>query len=246
MTEFRGNVAHSNFDGFMMDRNINAENVFGLAGPSHIAKEDPADENSRSVESLLEDLTAYKNRNGGFWGRGEVRTITNYKSADNAIGYTQASGLGGGASVGNPYTSRVVDSLFVGESENIGNPRTPEEIAYGRSLPKTEVPDFPIRGYEFYDLRHDLVNTTFVNFEDNAAREAGAISYLLYTSFGISAENAVEGAKFINSKPVHFPAMKEKWSNDFGSSVAPYGMLGAESRRKPIIQAPSMATPALS
>src|ERR1700689_1814516 len=72
MAEFRGNVAHSNFDGFMLDRNINLENVFGLAGPSHIAKENPADENSKSVESLLENLTAYKNRNGGAWSRGEL------------------------------------------------------------------------------------------------------------------------------------------------------------------------------
>src|ERR1700752_1247567 len=30
MAEFRGNVAHSNFDGFMLDRNINLEGVFGL------------------------------------------------------------------------------------------------------------------------------------------------------------------------------------------------------------------------
>ena len=52
MAEFRGNVAHSNYDGFMLlDRNINLEGVFGLAGPSHIAKENPADENSKSVES---------------------------------------------------------------------------------------------------------------------------------------------------------------------------------------------------
>ena len=35
-----------------------------------------------------------------------------------------------------PFTSRVVDSLFVGETDNIGNPTTPEEVAYGRSLPK--------------------------------------------------------------------------------------------------------------
>ena len=34
------------------------DNIFGLAGPSHIAKENPADENSKSVESLFENLTA--------------------------------------------------------------------------------------------------------------------------------------------------------------------------------------------
>ena len=87
----------------------------------------------------------------------------NIKSADNAIGYTQASGLAGGASLEDPYTSRVLDSLFVGKSENIGNPTTDAEKAYGRSLPKPELPDFPVRGYEYYDNRHDVVNTAFRN-----------------------------------------------------------------------------------
>ena len=79
------------------------------------------------------------------------------------------------------FTSKVVDSLFVGETENIGNPRTDAEKAYGRSLPKPELPDFPIRGYEYYDYRHDVVNTTFRNYEDNATRKTGAISYLMFT-----------------------------------------------------------------
>ena len=178
LREFKGNVAHSNYDGFMFDRNIAANNTFGVTGNMHISRENPADSRSPIVEQVFEDLTAYKNRNGGFWGRGEVRTIRNYKSADNAIGYTQASGLGGGASVGDPYTSRVVDSLFVGETENIGNPRTDAEKAAGRSLPKPEMPDFPVRGYEYYDARHDVVNVTFRNFEDNATRKTGALSYL--------------------------------------------------------------------
>ena len=34
--EFKGNVAHSNFDGFMFDRNIDANNTFGVTGSSHI------------------------------------------------------------------------------------------------------------------------------------------------------------------------------------------------------------------
>src|SRR6478735_1184280 len=86
--EFKGNVAHSNYDAFMMDRHIAANNTFGVTGNMHIAHENPADRSSRIVETVFEDLTAYKNRNGGFWGRGEMRTIRNYKSADNAIGYT--------------------------------------------------------------------------------------------------------------------------------------------------------------
>src|SRR5690606_28431567 len=178
LREFRGNVAHSNYDGFMFDRNINEDNTFGVTGNMHVPRANPEDANSQMLETLFLNLTAYKNRNGGFWARGEVNTIINYKAADNAIGYTHASGLGGGE----PWTSKVISSLFVGETENIGNPRTPEEKKYGRSLPKPNVPDFPIRGYEYYDLRHDVIDTTFVNFQDNAQRRAGALSYLMFTS----------------------------------------------------------------
>jgi hypothetical protein len=220
--EFKGNTAHSNYDAFMMDRNIAANNTFGVTGNMHIAHENPADRNSKIVETVFEDLTAYKNRNGGFWGRGEMRTYRNIKSADNAIGYTQASGLGGGASKADPYTSRVLDSLFVGETENIGNPSADSEKAYGRSLPKPLLPDFPIRGFEYYDARHDVVNTTFRNFADNATRKTGALSYLLFTSFGVSSNNAIEKVKFINAKPVYFPPMQgnAKWANDNGNSQA--------------------------
>ncbi|MDQ2639118.1 MAG: G8 domain-containing protein, partial [Pseudomonadota bacterium] len=222
LREFKGNVAHSNYDGFMLDRNINADNTFGVTGNMHISRENPADPRSRIVEQVFEDLTSYKNRNGGFWGRGEVRTIRNYKAADNAIGYTQASGLGGGATPENPYTSRVLDSLFVGETENIGNPSTDAEKKAGRSLPKPLLPDFPIRGYEYYDARHDVVNTTFRNFQDNATRKTGALSYLLYTSFGVSSNNTIEKVKFENAKPVYFPPMKgnAKWANDNANSQA--------------------------
>ncbi len=162
------------------------------------------------MESVFENFTSYKNRNSGIWARGEMHLYKNLKMADNAIGFTHASGNSGRA----PYTSRVVDSLFVGETENIGNPKTPAEMAYGRSLPEPTVPDFPIRAYEFYDYHHELDNDTFVNYQDNATRKTGAISYLLYTSFGMSSNNTVQRAKFINAKPVYFPPMERKWSND--------------------------------
>jgi cell migration-inducing and hyaluronan-binding protein len=212
---FRGNVAHSNFDGLMFDRNIEPDNTFGVTGSSHIARVNPADATSRSMESVIEDFTAYKNRNGGIWSRGEMKVFKDLKLADNAIGFTHASG-----SIGrDPFTSKVIDSLFVGETDNVGNPRTDAEIAYGRSLPKA-IADFPIRGYEYYDYLHSIEDTTFVNYADNDTREAGAISYLLYTSFGMSTENSAKGLEFVNAKPVHFPERLEKWANDFGGSAA--------------------------
>src|SRR5579872_5160143 len=206
--EFKGNTAHSNFDGFMSDRGPQPDGHFRTGG--HIALANPADGNSPPVETVIEDFTSYKNRNSGLWTRGEMDLFKNLKVADNAIGYTHASGNFGRSA----FTSRVVDSLFVGETENIGNPRTPAEMAYGRSLPEPELADFPIRGYEFYDYRHELDHVTFVNFQDNATRKTGAISYLLYTSFGMSSNNTIQRAKFINAKPVYFPPMEYKWSND--------------------------------
>src|SRR5579875_2835357 len=208
LREFKGNTAHSNFDGFMFDRGPQPDGHFRTGG--HIALANPADANSPIVETVIEDFTAYKNRNNGMWTRGEMDLYKNLKLADNAIGYTHASGNFGRS----PFTSRVVDSLFVGETANIGNPETPAEIAYGRSLPEPALPDFPIRGYEFYDYRHELDNDTFVNFQDNATRKTGAISYLLYTSFGMSSNNTVQRAKFVNAKPVYFPPLEYKWSND--------------------------------
>jgi hypothetical protein len=214
--EFKGNVAHSNYDSFMFDRNINPNNTFGVTGNSHMPKENPADPNSKTLETVFEDLTAYKNRNGGIWGRGEMHVFKNVKVADNAMGFTHASGNFGR----DPFTSKVVDSLFVGETENIGNPRTDAEKKYGRSLPKPQMADFPIRGYEYYDYRQDVVNVTFRNYQDNATRKTGAISYLMYTSAGVSTENAIEGAQFVNAKPVYFPPMERKWGNDNLSGVA--------------------------
>ncbi len=208
--EFRGNVAHSNFDGFMIDRHIFEDNTFGLATIPLLPLADPTDLESEVLETHFENLTAYKNRNGGLWGRGDLYVYSNLKLADNAIGMTQAAGDIGSL----PFSSRLVDSLVVGETDNIGNPTTPEEIAYGRSLPKPSIPDFPIRGYEYYDYRDDVVNTTFVNFQDNELRKTGALSFLLFTSAGLSAGSTIEGAQFVNAKPVYFPKFDPRFDND--------------------------------
>ncbi|RIV89983.1 hypothetical protein D2V17_05030, partial [Aurantiacibacter xanthus] len=211
--EFRGNVAHSNFDGMMFDRGPNPDNTFSVVGSNyHTARVDPTDPDSERIESLFEDFTGYKNRHGAIWGRGKMHLFRNLRLADNAIGFTHAAG----DLASNAFSSKVVDSVFVGESANVGNPATAAEIAYGRSLPQEQA-DYPIRGYEYYDFRQELENVTFVNFEDNDTRKVGAISYLLYTSFGISTENSVEGLTFIDAKPVYFPAVEQRWGSDFGS-----------------------------
>src|SRR6476659_3826967 len=207
---FRGNVAHSNFDGFMFDRNIYEDNTFGLATIPFLPLANPADLDSEVVETHFESLTSYKNRNGGLWSRGDLFVFSDLKLADNAIGMTPSAGDLGSSR----FKTRLVDSLVVGETDNSGNPTTPEEVAYGRSLPKKLIPDFPIRGYEYYDYRDDVVNTTFVNFQDNDRRKTGALSWLLFASSGVSTGSSISGAKFVNAKPVYFPKIDTRFDND--------------------------------
>src|SRR5213592_2942227 len=50
--EFSGNVSHSNYDALMFDRNIATNNTFSVTGSSHTGLENPADANSKALESV--------------------------------------------------------------------------------------------------------------------------------------------------------------------------------------------------
>jgi cell migration-inducing and hyaluronan-binding protein len=59
-----------------------------------------------------------------------------------------------------------------------------------------------------------VVNTTFVNFQDNNQRGSGALSWLLFTGAGVTTENTVKSAKYINAKPVYFPKIDSRFDSD--------------------------------
>jgi cell migration-inducing and hyaluronan-binding protein len=120
LREFKGNTAHSNYDSFMFDRGVGPDGHFGVTGSSHTGHENPADANSKAWNRSSRISPATRTGIGAIWGRGEMHVFKNVKLADNAIGFTHASGEFGRSA----FTSKVVDSLFVGETENIGNPRT--------------------------------------------------------------------------------------------------------------------------
>src|SRR5690606_6729270 len=45
-------------------------------------------------------------------------------------------------------------------------------------------------------------------------RKTGALSFLLYTSAGLSTGSTISGAKFVNAKPVYFPTYDPRVDND--------------------------------
>jgi hypothetical protein len=57
-------------------------------------------------------------------------------------------------------------------------------------------------------------DTTFMNYQDNDQREAGALSWLMYTSSGVTTENTAKGLTFVDAKPVHFPKYDWRFDND--------------------------------
>src|SRR5690606_41188477 len=92
LREFSGNVAHSNFDGLMFDRGPSPEGFFNIGGGGHLSRADPAEPASEPVPSVVGNYTAYKNRNGAIWRRGEDHLFSQLKPADNASGLAHPAG----------------------------------------------------------------------------------------------------------------------------------------------------------
>jgi len=206
--EFSGNVAHSNWDGLMVDRGPDSTGQAETAvyNPRQNPAGDPYDDvKNPPVLAEFKSYTGYKNRGNAVWLRGINHQMTGAKLADNAIGVTFAS-----------EQSVLQDSLLVGDSANKGYPESWETTGPdGRTLPRPwddangYGSTFPIRGFEFYDGKMGFNRVTFVNFQPNTAREAAAMSYLRFTDFNIDSRNYAQGATFQNSKPVYLEPRPE-------------------------------------
>jgi len=194
--EFSGNVAHSNDgDGLHVDGGPRPDGTTESA--YYYPRENPADTGSSPVVASFEDFVGYKNRNEAVWLRGRNHRLVGATLADNAIGATFAS-----------EESFLTDSLVVGETANKGNTYSWQVNEGwvgldGRSLPRYWEPDFPIRGYEFYDGRVGARNTTFVNFTSNDQRRASGLGVLLDDAFSLHPRNLASSLGFVNAERVY-------------------------------------------
>ncbi|MEM7129833.1 MAG: G8 domain-containing protein [Chloroflexota bacterium] len=191
MQEFSGNVAHSNtVNGLHLDDGPTGDEAGTIGTTYYAVYTDPEDTDSDVLDVTLTNFTAYKNRNNGAWLRGRNHIIDGAIFADNAQGVTFAS-----------TESFARNSLFVGETDNMGQPE-PYMIEQGqvgedgRSLPFPWFKEVVIRGFEFYDGRIGVEDSHFVNFAPNSFREAAALSYLDYTNFAIHPTNFARGLTF--------------------------------------------------
>lgn len=199
LLSFNSNVAHSNEgNGLHVDSGPKAdgttEGAFYDPHSSPIPAVDGYADSPR-VAARFENLTSYKNRGQGAWLRGYGLYVVGGRFADNPIGVTMASNESG-----------VEDSLFLGETSNVGTPNSwdPKGLD-GRSLGRPWDASFPIRGFEFYDGRVWVKNSVFGRYTSNSLRKASGLSYLRQNAFTIDQGNFADNLTWLDtSNRVYF------------------------------------------
>ncbi|HUQ82641.1 MAG TPA: G8 domain-containing protein [Gemmatimonadaceae bacterium] len=177
LREFAGNVSHSNrINGLHADDGPAPD---GTTRTTFYTPRRNRDDATTSVPAELRDFVAYKNVVRGAWLRGTGMVMKGGVLADNRIGATFAAS--------NTY---LRNALVVGESDN----HSPHPN-----------PNYPVHGFEFYDGPVGAEHVTFVNFQPNAARDAGALG-LEYQNWAImNPANGVSDVQFVNARAVTFP-----------------------------------------
>lgn len=165
---------------------------------SRYAPHQDADPFKPRVPALIHRFIAYKNMDQGAWVRGGDVWLDKCQFADNAISLTLASG--GTFPDDDGSHQQVVNSVFVGESDNRGtfqpgNVWGPGGIDLkGRSLPRAV--NFPIRGMQVYDGPISVHNCTFRKFSALDGRHTSAIGFRLNNSWQSCPNNNVSQLTF--------------------------------------------------
>ncbi|XP_075063891.1 cell surface hyaluronidase CEMIP2-like isoform X1 [Mixophyes fleayi] len=196
---FHNNRVHSNFKaGLFIGKGVkttvaNAENPreYLTVDNARFRPHQDSDPAKPRVPALIDGLIAFKNNDHGAWARGGDIVFRNSGFSDNGIGLTLASD--GTFPTDEGSSLEITDSIFVGESENVGS-QGGQNIYWGRggsgeqrSLPKNKT--FPIRGFQIYDGPVRLFRCTFKKFLPTGERPSSAIGFPLKNSWQITPQN---------------------------------------------------------
>jgi cell migration-inducing and hyaluronan-binding protein len=196
---FENNVAHSAFqNGLHIDDMLLPDGTTDLASyspkqPPYLdAKGNNIESSAARVDAVFKNFISYKNRRYGSWSRGGPLVFTNFVLLDNLHGYNAV-----------PGPSYLMDSLIVAETENKGLPVLSGDGE--RSRPGSSNANQPLKGVETYDNGGPqyIRNVTFVGFNINSVRRAGALGSLSAGPFALHARNKYTDLKFIDSNEVN-------------------------------------------
>ncbi|XP_035678003.1 cell surface hyaluronidase-like [Branchiostoma floridae] len=204
------NRVHSNgIDGFKIDWGVKttpasakSPQEFLSRSPARYQPHQNADLLQPRVPAIVEGLIAFKNWDGGAWIRGGDIWFDKCAFVDNGKGLTLASE--GHFPNDEGSSQQVWNSIFIGESENVGTASGSSVWGMGgvkaveRSLPQAT--DFPLRGFEVYDGPVLAESCTFKNFA--AATEynrwSSAIAFKLKNNWQTATKSNLTGIKYEN------------------------------------------------
>ncbi|KAG8516428.1 Cell migration-inducing and hyaluronan-binding protein [Galemys pyrenaicus] len=224
--KFQNNRAHSNYRaGMIIDNGVKTTEAsvrdkrpFLSIISARYSPHQDADPLKPREPAIIRHFTAYKNQDHGAWLRGGDVWLDGCRFADNGIGLTLASG--GTFPYDEGSRQEVRDSLFVGESSNVGTEMVDNRIwgpggldHSGRTLPighqesgcrggraaanrSCSARDFPIRGIQFYDGPVSVQGCTFRKFAALEGRHTSALAFRLNNAWQSCPLNSAAGLAF--------------------------------------------------
>ncbi|XP_013411812.1 cell surface hyaluronidase [Lingula anatina] len=192
--QFENNVAHSNRRaGLWLDNILGQDGEVLRRGNSYKPQVQFPNGTVAPKEVILSRYTGYKNMVQNAWLRGSPVTMEKSSFSDSPLGVT--------FSIAGGHPQYVRDSVFVGQSENIGEPavvldrETRRYVYIPRSVPSPRI-DRPVTGALFYDRPVYFENNWFGGYATDAYRPAGAIGFKRRDRGFSSSTNGVRGAMF--------------------------------------------------
>ncbi|KAF0033406.1 hypothetical protein F2P81_013472 [Scophthalmus maximus] len=205
---FYNNRVHSNFKaGLFIDKGVKTTNASAadpreylcLDNTARFRPHQSADPSRPRVAAVIDTLISFKNNDLGAWIRGGDIVIQNSGFADNGVGLSFASD--GSYPKDEGSSQEVVQSLFVGESQNRGTNGGQNKYwgpggADGkmRTLPRNRT--FPIRGFQIYDGPVRLTQSTFRGFIPTPERYTSAVGFNLKNTWQLTPRNNLSQLSF--------------------------------------------------
>ncbi|WP_299665997.1 G8 domain-containing protein [uncultured Polaribacter sp.] len=192
---FDDNKAHSNLFSWGVDGGIDRDTDEIVTGHYR-----PQNSNGSQFIPIINRFDGYKSVDRNVWIRANKMDFYDCDFGDN------------GRADFFSYHQTLFNSLIVGKSANIGNPKSASEIQAGRSLPYPTRPltqfGNAFRGHSIYDGPSGIVDTHFDGFNSN-----GAKSYCFQTN-GASRKSTNHFARGIT----YGPDVEENVKFEFGNN----------------------------
>ncbi|KAL3861031.1 hypothetical protein ACJMK2_007122 [Sinanodonta woodiana] len=191
ITLFKNNVVHGYEVGLFIENKLDHDGVvFGTNDYKPL--EVPTNTSSPEKKVQLIGLTAYNNWNQNAFVRGGWIEMSNSSFLGSLRGLTYASS--------GSKEQFIKDSVFIGESNNLGEPSTftfnGTTVYYNRSVPMESSVSSPRQGFVFNDGPVYADNIWFKGYKKTSYYNMGAIGFLKLENFSSSTVSSMTAAKF--------------------------------------------------